>query len=305
MISMGYDIPDKIRYHEKIVANLDLKQLGYMIGFLILAGLAYGLPIMQEARLALAFILILTGVGFALFNFENILFDRWKYMTNIRHGGALDKRIRTFVGIRKIENNTIYMDNGEMRVIIQVTPINFELLDDGRQKSIILNYRDFLNQLSHPIQIVIRTVNVSLADYFSNHEARILKTKDDDIISLYNDFRNYEEKFLKDYFVKERLFYIVIPLDPTASQYSKLNVLQKKTEYSERQKDVFLAELGERVQIVQSKLGNCGLTTQRLNTNQLISLIMSYLEGYVEVNEDYLWRISVAESFFKERDKHG
>ncbi|MFH2023056.1 MAG: hypothetical protein ABIJ10_01965, partial [Candidatus Micrarchaeota archaeon] len=155
---MGYDIPDKIKYHEKIVANLDLKQLGYMVGFLILAGIAYGLPIIQEARLTLVFILLLTGIGFALFNFETILFDRWKYLTNIRHGGALDKKIRTFVGIRKIENNTIYLDNGEMRAIIQITPINFELLDEGRQKSIILNYRDFLNQLSHPIQIVIRTV---------------------------------------------------------------------------------------------------------------------------------------------------
>jgi hypothetical protein len=302
---MAYDIPDKIKYKEKIFLNLDLRQFGYLVGFLILAGIAYKLPIMQEARLALVFILLLIGIGFAVFDLETGLFDRWKYMTNIREGGALDKKIRKFVGIRKIENNAIYLDNGEMRAIIQVRPINFELLDEGRQKSLILNYRDFLNQLSHPIQIVIRTVNVSLADYFSNHEARILKTKNEGLISLYNDFRTYEEKFLKDNFVKERLFYVVIPFDPAASQYSKAGVFQKKSEYSERQKDVFLTELGERVQILQSKLGNCGLTTYRLSTNQLISLVMSYFEGYVEVNEDYLWRITVAESFFKERGKRG
>lgn len=297
---MAYDIPDKIKYREKIFLNFDLRQLVYMAAFLILAGLAYKLPLDSDAKLSLAFLLILAGVGFAVFNLDTMLTDRWKYLTNARLGGALDKKIRDFVGTKKIENETIYLNNGEMRAIILVKPINFDLMDEARQKSIILNYRDFLNQLSHPIQIVIRTVNVSLADYFSNHEAKILKTKDESLIGLYNDFQLYEEKFLKEHFVKERLYYIVIPLNPRASQYSKQKFFGGRAGFSEKQKDGLLRELDERVRIVQSKLGNCGLTSYRLSTNQLISLLMSYFEGYVEVNEDYLWRVTVFQSFFKE-----
>ncbi|VVB59841.1 Uncharacterised protein [uncultured archaeon] len=287
---MSYDIPDKVRYKEKIFLNLDMKQLAYFVGFAMLAGFSYKLPLQNEAKLVLPSFAILLGIGFAFLGFERILLERVSYLRNVRIGGALDKKVRAFVGVKRIESDTVYLENGESRAILLVKPVNFELLDDGRQKSIILNYRDFLNQLPHPIQIVVRTVNVSLADYFSDHEAKILRTKDESLIGLYNDFRVYEEKFLKEHFVKERLYYVVVPISQEST-----------TIHKERQ----LKKLEERVRIIQSKLGNCGLTSYRLNTNQLVSLIMSYFEGYVEVNEDYLWRVSVCQSFFKskERDK--
>jgi len=283
---MGYDIPDKVRYREKFFMNLDARQLGYFVLFAFLAWMSYSLPLKNEEKLVLPIVLVVLGLGFVFLGFEKILFDRFSYMKNVRVGGALDKKVRVFVGIRKIENDTFYLTNGEIRAVILVKPVNFELLDEGRQKSITLNYRDFLNQLSHPIQIVVRTVNVSLGEYFSDHEAKILKTKDENLIALYNDFRIYEEKFLKEHFVKERLYYVIVPLGLPLTKDS-------------------LKRLEERVRIVQAKLGNCGLTSYRLNTNQLISLIMSYFEGYVEVNEDYLWRVTVCQSFFKERDKNG
>ncbi len=289
---MGYDIPDKVKYKEKIFLNLDMKQLGYFIAFALVAWVSYNLPLENEAKLILPTIVLIVGVGFIFLGFERVFLERFAYLKNVRIGGALDKKVRKFVGIKKIENDTIYQDNNELRAVILVKPVNFELLDEGKQKSMILNYRDFLNQVSHPIQIIVRTVNVSLSDYFSDHEAKILKTKDENLIGLYNDFRIYEEKFLKENFVKERLYYVVVPLNPFEIKSSKRS-------------DNSLKRLEERVKIIQTKLGNCGLTSYRLNTNQLLSLVMSYFEGYVEVNEDYLWRVSVCKSFFKEREKHG
>ncbi len=292
---MGYEIPDKVRYREKIFLNLDMRQLGYFIAFALLAGLSYNLPLRNEEKLILPTFAILLGLGFVFLGFERIALERFSYLRNVRIGGALDRKVRAFVGVKRIENDTIYLENGELRAVLLVKPVNFELLDEGRQKSIILNYRDFLNQLSQPVQIVVRTVNVSLADYFSDHEVKILETKDENLISLYNDFRIYEEKFLKEHFVKERLYYVVVPLSPFEN-----NTLSARITHKERQ----LKKLEERVGIVQAKLGNCGLTSYRLNTNQLVSLVMSYFEGYVEVNEDYLWRVSVCQSFFKERGKN-
>lgn len=292
---MSYDIPDKVRYKEKIFLNLDMKQLAYFVGFAMLAGFSYKLPLQNEAKLVLPSFAILLGIGFAFLGFERIVMERFSYLRNVRIGGALDKKVRAFVGVKKIENDAVYLENGELRAVLLVKPVNFDLLDEGRQKSVILNYRDFLNQLSHPIQIVVRTVNVSLADYFSDHEAKILRTKDENLIGLYNDFRIYEEKFLKEHFVKERLYYVIIPINHSERLSAK---------HAEKQKESLLKRLDERVRIVQAKLGNCGLTSYRLSSNQLISLVMSYFEGYVEVNEDYLWRVSVCQSFFKERGKH-
>lgn len=282
---MGYAIPDKIKYKEKIFLNLDLKQLGYLIGFLILSGIAYSLPLMEEAKMVLAFVLILVGLGFALFDLETKLRLRWLYLTNVRLGGALDKKVREFIGVKKIERSSIFLKNGEIRAVLQVKPINFELLDDTRKRSLILNYREFLNQLTFPIQILIRTVNAIKPDY-SHQDLKIEKSNNTELKSLYHEFRLFEERFIQDYLVKERLYYIVIPME------NKRTVIRSKIKEEEQ-----IRELNQRVALIQERLGYSGIVTFRLDTSQLISLLMSYFEPYVEVGDDYLSRITVYNLF--------
>ena len=289
---MGYDIPDKIRYREKIFLNLDLRQLGYLISFLILAAMAYGLPMAHELKISLAFVIFLIGVGFALFDFETKLLEITGYYTDIRLGGTLDKKVRAFIGVSRIESNTLYLKNGELRVILQVMPVNFELLDETRQKSLVLNYREFLNQLTFPIQIVIRTVNTIKPDY-SSLDVRVEKSNDDDLKSLFHEFRLFEEKFIQDNFVKERLYYLVIPME------SRKTLINSKIREEEQQK-----ELEQRVQLIQERLGYCGLVSFRLTTSSLVSLLMSYFETYIEVGDDYLSRITVYKSFNTAKEVH-
>lgn len=285
---MGYDIPDKIRYREKIVLNLDLKQLGYIVLFLVVAALAYNLPVFQEVKIALASLSILIGVCFALFDLETKLRNRISFLTNIRLGGYLDKKVREFVEVRKVERDTIFLKNGDMRAIILVKPVNFELMDESRKKSLILNYREFLNQLAFPIQIVIRTANSVKPDY-SVQDLRIHNSNNKELKKLYKEFRDYEDKFIENNAIKERLYYVVVPME------------NKKTLISGKFKeDDQLKELDLRVQLIQERLGFCGLIAIRLANNQLISLLMSYFENYIEISDDYLSRITVCKSFNKE-----
>jgi len=72
---MGYDIPDEIKYREKVVANLDLKQLGYVFLFGILAYLAYKLPIEGNAAFILPGIFGVLGIAFVFFNFDEKALD--------------------------------------------------------------------------------------------------------------------------------------------------------------------------------------------------------------------------------------
>jgi hypothetical protein len=194
-------------------------------------------------------------------------------------------------------------------------PISFQNLDEGRKKSVILNYRDFLNQLTHPIQILVRTVNVSLAEYFSHNDERVKQIKNRQLAALYEEFKLWEKDFVKSHQVKERLYYVVIPYDPDASVLAKQENLRESLKdaignilgsdrktFSEQQDEIHRKELDDRVSIIRQKLLNCGLVTRRLSSDELISLFMSYFDGYVEVNEDYLSRIIVAKSFFKKKE---
>lgn len=287
---MGYDIPDKIKYKEKIFLNLDLKQLAYMFGFLVIAAVAYGLPIIQEIRIVLASISVLIGIGFALFNFETKISDRFGFLTGFRLGGLSDKKVREFIEVKRIERNTLFLKNGELRAILQVKPINFELMDDSQKNSLILNYREFLNHLTFPIQIVIRTVNSAKPDY-SFQDLRIHNLSNDKLKELYKEFRIFETRFIEENSIKERLYYIVVPLE------NKQTMMNKGIKEDDQ-----IKELNLRVQIVQERLGQCSLFSFRLGNSQLISLMMSYFENYIEIGDDYLSRITVYKQFNTQKE---
>ena len=121
---MAYDIPDKIQYKEKIVFGLTLKQLVYAVGFGIPAVLSFGLPLSGNAKFISPCILALLGLGFIFLDFEKAVLERVAYFRGIRQGGAMDKKVQDFIGIRKIENDTVYLDNGQMRAVVFIYPIN-------------------------------------------------------------------------------------------------------------------------------------------------------------------------------------
>lgn len=287
---MGYDIPDKIKYKEKIFLNLDLKQLAYMFGSLVIAAIAYALPIIQEIRIVLASISVLIGIGFALFDFETKIGDRVRFLTGFRLGGLSDKKVREFIEVKRIERNTLFLKNGELRAILQVKPVNFELMDDSQKNSLILNYREFLNHLTFPIQIVIRTVNSAKPDC-SFQDLRIHNLPNEKLKELYKEFRIFETKFIEDNSIKERLYYIVVPLE------NKQTMINKGIKEDDQVK-----ELNLRVQIIQERLGQCSLFSFRLGNSQLISLMMSYFENYIEIGDDYLSRITVYKQFNTQKE---
>lgn len=313
---MAYDIPDKIQYKEKIVFNLTFKQLCYAILFAFLAFFTFNLKIYGDAKLILPSSLGIIGFGFIFMDLEKSLTDRWTYVSGMREGGAMDKKVQKFIGVKKIEDDTVYLATGPMRAVLSITPINFQNLDEGRKKSVIGNYRSFLNQLTHPIQILVRTVNVDVGEYFAHHDERVAKTRNPQLIKLYEDFKQFEMEYLNKNKVKERLYYIIVPYDPAVSvnaQYkSHFQVLKEKVQSVNRLKtptlsddEAYRKELSDRTTIIQQKLREANIVSRRLSTNELISLYMSYFDGYAEVDEDYLSRYVVGKQFLNWRREHG
>ncbi len=285
---MGYDIPDKIKYKEKIFLNLDIKQLGYLVLFVIVAALAYRLPLPQEFDTGLATLFVLIGVGFAVFDLETKLLIWLGFMNNVRLGGYMDRKVRDFVEVRKIERDMLFLKNGELRAVILVKPVNFELMDESRKRSLILNYREFLNQLTFPIQIIVRTVNSIKPDY-KTQDGRM---KSANLKELYEGFRKYESDFIEKHAIKERIYYVVVPLENRST-------LAKRIKEEDR-----IKELNLRAEIIQERLGYCGLITIRLKDSQLIALLMSYFDNYLEVGDDYLSRITVYSLFNSGKEVH-
>lgn len=248
---MGYDIPDEIKYKEKIVANLDMKQLGYLILFGLLAFFSYKLPIQNPFNFVLPSLTGIIGIGFVFLGLEEKIKDILSYYINIRKAPSNSKSAQKFFQIKKIENDSVYLDNSNLLAIISIEPINFALLDGARKKALLENYKIFLNHLSTSIQILIRTSAIDMENYFE----KIDIMRRPDLTNIFLDFQSFVQKFITEQKVRKRFFYLIVP------------IANKKDN---------LKELEDNVKIIQEKLDACGLQNKRLKNDQIRNFYLYY-----------------------------
>ncbi len=125
----------------------------------------------------------------------------------------------------------------------------------------------------------MRTVNLNLDDYLKTLEIKVRTQRKPHLTKQFQDFEEFMRKYIEENSVKNRLFYIIIPFNPSK------NPLETKTNP--------LEQLEIRVKLCQEKLKNCNLITKRLNTKELISLLASYFEGLIEAENEYITQLSI------------
>jgi len=266
---MSYEIPKNLKYEEKIIFNLSLWQAGCLgIPGIIAVLLVIKTHLPIEISGTIALLIVGIGGGLAFFNLKEHALSFAKFAFKPRQFGYLDKEMKKFIEINSVDDNAVFLTSGGIKAIIQVQPINFHILSSRHQEAIISAYKDFLNSLDFPIQVVMRTVNLSIDEYLYKLEQRVKKIKSEKIKTQFNEFQLFVRKYIDEHAVKNRLFYIVIPSD-------------------EKKRVDALNQLIIRVTLCQEKLKSCNLTTKRLSTNELISMFSSYFEGFIENTNEY------------------
>ena len=280
---MSYEIPKNLKYEEKIIFNLSLQQAIWLGLFIAPAALLLlKSPLAIEINASIAIALAILGFGFAFLNFKEYTIILYKYFSQPRQLGYLSKKMANFIEVKEIREDSIFLSNGSTKAIIQINPINFHILSKKHQEAIISAYKDFLNSLDFPIQVVMRTVNLSLDDYLRNLELKVKKSRNEFLKKQFIDFQDFVLGYIENNSVKNRLFYIIIPSN------------EKKLEH-------VLSQLEIRTSLCQEKLKACNLTTKRLNTQELVTMLSSYFEGFIENGTEYQSLISILEK--KEESK--
>jgi len=262
MLDMSYDIPDEIKYREKIVFGLDLGQLCYAALFAALALLSLNLPLEGEARLVLPAIFSIIGAAFVFLNLEEKAWNAYLFYSGVRKAASSDPKAQQLVGVRAIEDGQIVLMDGSLRAVLQVEPINFSLLDEGQKAAFVSNYREFLNHLIDPIQILVKTEKSDAEDVFAEMQGG-LEGAEVRMSSLFRDFFTFEREFMEANNVKSRRYYLVVAQPPRA-------MLDRGNAEEEGRR------LDQKTKIVQEKLLACNLRSERLGNARLERLLASY-----------------------------
>lgn len=197
----------------------------------------------------------------------------------------------------ELRDGMIIMGDGSFRAVVACESINFDLMSSREREGVEYSYQNFLNSLSFPIQIFIRSQRVDIAPYIERL-ASIRRSQDNMLLGvLMDDYIDFVGALAEEANIMDKSFYIVIPFYPEGDAaklveqskgfFQKIfgspgNTTTKinQTTY-EKAKD----EMKNRVDSVMSGLYQIGVQCVRLDTKELGRLYYTVYNPDTSVNQ--------------------
>ncbi len=180
-----------------------------------------------------------------------------------------------FTEIEDIKDNLVITVDGSCVLIVETTAVNFGLLSEKEQEALIYAYSGFLNSLSFPIQIYLRSKHKDITGYLKKLELAESQQTNPVLAGRIRRYREFVATTVKERNVLDKKFYLVIPfsvieLGPTnvKTLMGKKNLPYPKDYIIGRAKTVLMPKRDH----VLRQLNRLGLKGQQLSTQKLIEL---------------------------------
>ncbi len=192
-----------------------------------------------------------------------------------------------YLDIAEFRSDVIIMKDGTLRGVIMVSSMNFFLKSDDEQNAIIQGYRQFLNAIDFPMQILVQSRRFDISKYIARLDEMEKKQTNDLLKLQIADYRQFISELVEMGNIMDKKFFVIIPYDPLSDGkrgffHQVKEVFSAAGEIRLKQ-DVFLRRkhvLDQRLSTISAGLRSMGLNVQDLDTQALIELF------YVAYNPD-------------------
>lgn len=204
--------------------------------------------------------------------------------------------------ILEIRDDMVIMQDGTLRAVLAVSSTNFDLKNEDEQNGIIFGYQRFLNSLDFPIQILMQSRKLNIAEYISKLQMQTQRL-DNELLRMQSTYYiDFISELVNDANIMSKNFYIVVPLaqnvQPDAPGFlTRIFGGGATAQASKKMENVkkYREQLQQRVDSIVSNLSGMGLRVVRLDTGALIELYYnSYnFEAAPTLNSESLGDIKV------------
>ena len=115
------------------------------------------------------------------------------------------------IPIDYIRSGIMKLKNGGYRVIVEIPSVNIDLMESGEQSIVHGQYRQILNGIEFPFQILQQSRTVDIADYRKLLEKKMSETKNRLNQRLIGEFDVFLGQLIKERTILTKKFYVVIP----------------------------------------------------------------------------------------------
>ena len=213
--------------------------------------------------------------------------------------------------LSELRDGMVIMLDGSFRAVIACKSINFDLMSDSEREGIEYSYQNFLNSLTFPVQILIRSQRVDIGPYIE--KLSIIRRSQDNMLLgvLMDDYIGFMDALAEDANIMEKSFYIVVPYFPLGDAanlvdqgkgfFGKLfarptnGVTKIDTAAYQKAKD----EIKNRIDVVVSGMFQIGVQSKQLDTKALGELYYNFYNPDTSVNQPLENFDTVATTFVK------
>lgn len=198
----------------------------------------------------------------------------------------------------EIRENIVVMGDGSFRAIVACKSINFDLMSSREREGVEYSYQNFLNALSFPIQILVRSQRVDIGPYIDKLIS-LRRSQDNMLLGvLMDDYVNFIDVLSQEANIMDKSFFITIPYTPTGditnvvekgkgffSSFAPKQAVASITKIDKVTYDKAKDELRNRVDAVINGLSQVGITAVQLSTKEIGELYYNFYNPDTAVRE--------------------
>ncbi len=187
---------------------------------------------------------------------------------------------RQLVQVADIQDNVVILENRSIRMVMEVTSINFELRSEEEQTAIIQNFQNFLNSVDFPLQIVISSRTYNVAEYLATVQTATAALTNELLKIQAEEYSKFIKELAELSHIMSKRFYIVVPFYTVGLESGKgfldsfkgLFSSGKKVTVTPEQLETYKNQLLQRAELVFDGLVSLGVKARILEGQELMDI---------------------------------
>lgn len=207
----------------------------------------------------------------------------------------------------QIRENIIIMKDSSARLVFKCSTINFLLKSTEEQDSIIMSFQRFLNALSFPIQILVRSTKLDIDGYLWNLQKKAINQSNPLLQNQTYEYIEYLKKLVEVAQIMKKDFYIIIPYDdvdnlsvrdnsmfwPFKNFWKAVNNSNDVLKIRNQIKNFTKVKkwLSERSNMIKTSLENIWIKAHSLDKNELVRFLTDYYNPNLNNYNSFKWDV--------------
>jgi hypothetical protein len=151
----------------------------------------------------------------------------------------------------------LLLPRNQYRVVIEASPVNFELKSEEEQDALIDTYESFLDSLPCPLEIVVRIRELDMDKYLADIQELLNEEKEEIYRSQIENYTEFVQGLVADNRILSRHFYVVLP-------------------YTAHDFDTAKEQLSLNADMISKGLMRLGMQTRQLTNLELLDLFHAF-----------------------------